>query len=350
MASNPPDSKLIRAAGAVAWRPAPDGGETQVLLVHRTKYDDWSLPKGKQEPGEPLPMTAAREVLEESGARLTLGRRLISVRYKVSGRPKRVHYWSARVAGTDAAAVPNTEVDQVAWLSLAQAWERATYGHDVSVLEDFAAAPADTVPLILIRHARAVSKSDWGLDDVTRPLDDRGRADAEALAVLLARFAPAARVISSPAARCMETVRPYAELTGGQVRAESSLEISRTGGGVCTAVMADVVVGGEPTVICAHRENLPSLLAAAGDMLGAALPPDGRDEPLPTAGFWVLHMADGALAGADRYDMSEALDSSTGWLAATRPRRRRRSRTAIHAASSTTAPVIAYSAYLVTPL
>ena len=350
MASKPPDSKLIRAAGAVAWRLGPDGGETQVLLVHRTKYDDWSLPKGKQEPGEPLPMTAAREVLEESGARLTLGRRLISVRYKVSGRPKRVHYWSARVAATDAAAVPNTEVDQVAWLPLAQAGERASYGHDVNVLEDFAARPADTVPLILVRHAKAVTKSAWKHDDASRPLDDSGRADAEALSALLARFAPAARVISSPALRCVDTVRPYAELTGSRVQAESSLEISRTGAGVCAAVIADVVVAGEPAVLCAHRENLPTLLAAAGDMLGAALPPSGRDDPLPTGGFWVLHMADGALAAADRYDMSGALDSSTVWLAATRARRRRRSRTAIHTASNATTPMIAYSAYLVMPL
>ena len=83
------DSKLISAAGAVAWRLGPDGGP-EVLLVHRKKYDDWSLPKGKQEPGEPLPLTAAREVFEEGGARLILGRRLAQVRYQVGGRPKGV--------------------------------------------------------------------------------------------------------------------------------------------------------------------------------------------------------------------------------------------------------------------
>jgi len=350
MASNPPDSKLIRAAGAVAWRPGPDDGEMQVLLVHRVKYDDWSLPKGKQEPGEPLPMTAAREVFEESGARLTLGRRLISVRYKVSGRPKRVHYWSARVAATDAAAVPNTEVDRVAWLPLAQAWQRASYGHDVSVLQDFAARPADTVPLILLRHAKAVLKSDWPDDDSTRPLDDDGRADAKALAALLARFAPYARVVSSPAVRCTETVRPYAELIGAHVQAEPSLEISAANGGACAALIADAVLAAEPAVLCAHRENLPSLLTAAGEMLGAALPPRGLDEPLPTSGFWVLHIAGGALAAADRYDMSEALVSSTGCPAATRPRRLRRTRTATQTASKRTPAMIAYRAYLVTPV
>ena len=98
MASSKPESKLIKAAGAVAWRPGPDG-RPEILLVHRRKYDDWSLPKGKVEPGEVLPVTAVREVLEEGGARLALGRRLNSVRYNVGGRPKRVHYWSASGSG-----------------------------------------------------------------------------------------------------------------------------------------------------------------------------------------------------------------------------------------------------------
>src|SRR5438309_139605 len=115
MPNNKPGSRLIKAAGAVAWRPDRDG-EPEILLVHRKKYDDWSLPKGKMEPGELLPVTAVREVLEEGGARLALGRRLASVRYNVSGRPKRVHYWVARVLSIDADTVPNAEVDEVTWL------------------------------------------------------------------------------------------------------------------------------------------------------------------------------------------------------------------------------------------
>src|SRR5215472_19203727 len=119
--NKPPESRLIRAAGAVAWRPGPDSEEPRVLLVHRKKYDDWSLPKGKTEPGELLPVTAVREVLEEGGARLALGRRLSSVRYQVSGRPKRVHYWAARVLSVDPRAVPNSEVDEVAWVPASSA-------------------------------------------------------------------------------------------------------------------------------------------------------------------------------------------------------------------------------------
>jgi 8-oxo-dGTP diphosphatase len=311
----PLDSKLIRAAGAVAWRPGRDDGEPEVLLVHRTRYDDWSLPKGKQVPGEPLPVTAVREVFEEGGAHLTLGRRLISVRYQVSGRPKRVHYWAARVTAIDDGAVPNAEVDRVDWLPVAGARQRATYARDLGVLDDFVRLPADTVPLILLRHASALPRAGWKRDDIERPLDDSGRADAEALAALLACFAPAAHVISSTAVRCLETVRPFAELTGAKVRAESALytQSSRTDGGdSAAALIAAAVAAGEPTVFCAHRENLPALQAAAAEALGAGSPadprlPDDWDEPLLTAGFLVLHMAVGALVAVDRYDLSDVL-------------------------------------------
>src|ERR1700722_11216871 len=123
MPSGKPGSRMIRAAGGVAWRPGP-GGEPEILLVHRKKYDDWSLPKGKTEAGETLPVTAVREVLEEGGARLALGRRLISVRYTVGGRPKRGHYWSASVASLDARAAPNDEGDEIEWGGADPASER----------------------------------------------------------------------------------------------------------------------------------------------------------------------------------------------------------------------------------
>lgn len=344
MPDNQPGSRLIKAAGAVAWRPGPDG-EPEVLLVHRRKYDDWSLPKGKAEPGEPLPVTAAREVLEESGTYLALGRRLASVRYNVGGRPKRVHYWAARALSVDPGAVPNSEVDEVAWLPAARAAEKASYPHDHRVLADFAGRPAQTVPLILLRHANAQPKDGWEQFDAARPLDDSGRSDAKALADLLACFSPRPRLISSTAVRCVETLRPLSQLTGEQVRAEQSLYVhnqsSRTsaadsGPGIA-ALVREVVASGEPTVICAHRENLPLLqqaaLAALAGHPGAGVPggavadlPREWDDILPKPGFWVLNIAPqspgpapgpradeaaglarpaGALISADRYDLSE---------------------------------------------
>jgi 8-oxo-(d)GTP phosphatase len=313
------ESRLIRAAGAVAWRPGADGEEPEVLLVHRKKYDDWSLPKGKTEPGEPLPVTAVREVFEEGGARLVLGRRLTSVRYQAGGRPKRVHYWAARVSALDAAAVPNSEVDQVAWLSAARAKERASYEHDVRVLDDFTSQRADTVPLILLRHAKAVPRSAWDGDDTERPLEGSGRDDAKTLAPLLAAFAPRARVISSAAVRCLDTIGPYAELTGAEVRVEHALTV-RSSGTVpadSAAVIAGAVRSEEPAVCCAHRENLPALKAAAIGALGApdtALPEDWGD-PLPTSGFWVLHMAPSSPVPGSSASLASPPSPAVSWPA-----------------------------------
>src|SRR6202035_5846230 len=270
-------------------------------------------------PDEPLPVTAVREVLEEGGARRALARRLVSVRYNVGGRPKRVHYWAARVLSVDARAVPNSEVDEVTWLPPGRAVDKVSYAHDHGVLADFAARPAQTVPLILLRHAKAVSKSGWKRADESRPLDDAGRSDAKALADLLACFAPRPRLISSTAVRCTETLGPLSEVTGEQVRAEPSLYLhnASTLAGAAdsaaglTALVREVIAAGEPTVICAHRENLPLLQEAALAVLtghsapasGAGAPEAGVpgdavaqlprewDDALPTSGFWVLNVA-----------------------------------------------------------
>jgi 8-oxo-(d)GTP phosphatase len=322
MPNNKPGSRLIKAAGAVAWRPGPDG-EPDILLVHRKKYDDWSLPKGKTEPGEPLPVTAVREVLEEGGARLALGRRLVSVRYNVSGRPKRVHYWAARVVSIDERAVPNVEVDEVAWVPAARAVERVSYVHDHGVLADFATRTAATVPLILLRHSKAVAKAGWKRPDAVRPLDDSGRSDAKALADVLACFAPRPRLISSSAVRCADTLRPLSELTGQKVQEERLLYVHDQSSRIApvdpgtdvAALIREVIASGEPTVICAHRENLPALqeaaLAALAGHAGAEIPaaeipgggsgsvaggaiaelPREWDDALPTSGFWVLNVA-----------------------------------------------------------
>jgi 8-oxo-dGTP diphosphatase len=90
----------ILAAGAAIWRPAAEApqeaqgaGEAEVLLAHRPKYDDWSLPKGKSEPDEHILLTAVREVWEETCVRPVLGPRLPTVEYISWGHPKRVSYW-----------------------------------------------------------------------------------------------------------------------------------------------------------------------------------------------------------------------------------------------------------------
>jgi 8-oxo-(d)GTP phosphatase len=308
-----PDSQPaaeIRAAGAVLWRPAGRGA--QVAVIHRPKYDDWSLAKGKLDAGEHVLQAAVREVAEETGIAVTLGLHLPPVRYLVEGQPKVVDYWAARVAAS-AVFVANHEVDRLDWVALSQAPGRLSYDHDVVLLAQFAAAPRPTVPVILIRHASAGSKSDWHKDDELRPLDGRGKQQARVLAVLLGCFG-AGRVLSSPAERCLGTVRPYAESIG--VRVESVPELGllptrpRKKGDAAEAALeqaaAWVAAGAarqdRPVVICAHRENMPVLLAAVCGQLGGR-PPDGP--PLRKGGFWVLHRAGGALAGTELYHPDE---------------------------------------------
>jgi 8-oxo-(d)GTP phosphatase len=331
---------LIRAAGCVVWRD-PD----EILLVHRPKYDDWSLPKGKQEPGEQLPLTAVREVAEEASVRPVLGPRLPSVRYLVRGEPKRVDYWSA-VTADDAGA--SNEVDAVRWLPLPAAVELLSYDHDRKVVAGL--VPRRTVPLIFVRHASAGSKASWPEDDMLRPLDAHGTADASSVAHLLACFATRARVLSSPAARCVDTVAPYAAAAGTTVETSEALYSKTTRGDSAAPLIRALAAAGRPAIVCVHRENLPALVAAACQELGAARP---ASVSMPKGAFLVLHCGTGGrdLAGAERYTLS-AGSLSIGWPGswALARRRRRRMRYARYATSSAAAAISTYSAYLFTVL
>ena len=292
------------AAGAALWRHAadPESGEAEVLLVHRAAYDDWSLPKGKSEPGEHILLTAVREVLEETCVRPVLGPRLPTVEYISWGRPKRVSYWAAFSAGLEAA--PSQEIDAISWLPLARARKQLADTHDHPVISAF--QPQPTVPLIVARHASAGRKKDWPGDDAARPLDEQGEADAGVLAGLLACFAPAARVISSPALRCTETVRPYAAQFGGTLEARACLVPfgrspdfpSRTEhAGALRHLVSGLAQQRRPAVLCLHRENPPEVLAQVCAALGApaAVP---ADPALPKGGFWVAHVSPGEAGGA----------------------------------------------------
>jgi 8-oxo-(d)GTP phosphatase len=314
----------IPAAGAVLWRPGEQGPE--VALVHRPRYDDWSLPKGKSLPGEHVLMTAVREVTEETGIEITLGRRLRTVRYLSDGRPKQVDYWAARPAAQAGAEldeasgpadpvpfVPNEEVDQLAWLPLTMAGDRLSYARDMEVLSEFASAPAATTAVILVRHASARNKKAWQNaghpDDLTRPLTPLGQAQAKLLSQILACFGPA-RVISSTAERCLATVEPYAKLTGGVVEptpafapppgSQEQAEVPAEATAAARDLMTGLVTTGEPVVTCAHRETLPALLRAACEVLSAPVP---AGPPLRKGAFRILHMAGGRLISAEQHSL-----------------------------------------------
>ncbi|HXP18454.1 MAG TPA: NUDIX hydrolase [Streptosporangiaceae bacterium] len=325
---------IVRAAGAVVWRPGPGG--TEIALVHRPRYDDWSFPKGKREPGEHVLRTAVREVAEETGLRVVLGRPLGPSVYQTGAGTKRVSYWAARCIES-AGFVPGEEVDQVAWLTATEVRDRLSYQRDFALAEEFASGPAGTVPFILLRHATAGERSAAGSADLARPLDAGGVAEAELLAALLSCYEPC-RVISSAAERCLATVRPYAAAAGVPVEVEPAFTVpagspapgalAAAGAGRAAAGCAvdgvgrllgwrpryagpaigraaqraaDLAAAGEPALVCGHRENLPVMLEAACRALGAR-PPAGP--PLAKGSFWVLQSAGGVLVSAEQQHLA----------------------------------------------
>ena len=126
----------VVAGGAVCWKVVD--GEVRVLVVHRTQHKDISLPKGKRDPGETVPQTAQREILEETGLHITLGAYLGRVDYLLpSKKRKEVHYWAAEVDPGEAERAPfesNNEIFALEWLALKKAQKKLTYEHDGDIL------------------------------------------------------------------------------------------------------------------------------------------------------------------------------------------------------------------------
>ncbi len=292
------NARPVRAAGGVVWRTRERGnGTPEVALVHRARYDDWSLPKGKLERGEHVVVAARREATEETGFDVVLGRPLPTQHYVTDGGPKEVRYWAARASG--GASAPYGDVDAVEWLSPAVASERLTWERDATVLEAFAAGPLATVPLVLMRHASAVDRAVWeGPDDASRPLDDQGRLESSRLPPLLRSFG-VTRVLASDTRRTIDTVRPFTESDGLPVelspvlsqegfaeRPDAALERARS-----------LLRTQRGTVVCTHRPVIPWLLATLFESSGHP-PPQVLLRP---AEFWVLHVADGRIAACERH-------------------------------------------------
>jgi 8-oxo-(d)GTP phosphatase len=249
----------VRAAGAVVTR---KGGE--VLLVHRPKYDDWSFPKGKLDPGEHTVTAAVREVAEETGLDVRLGPALGPQRYRMSnGRWKSVDYWTARVVGSDDVSGyrPNAEIDDVEWVPWKDAVHRLTYPYDRETLAEARPLRRRTRALVVLRHGKARSRGAWKKDDRLRPLVQLGEAQAQRIVPLLAAF-DVTVAHSSSSTRCVQTVAPYAEVTGWPVKLYDELsEEGATAEGVVDLVDA-LLEGGESAVLCTHRPVLPTVLDA----------------------------------------------------------------------------------------
>ena len=288
------NTEPILAAGAVLWRPQEGTGTPEIAVVHRPRYDDWSLPKGKLDPGETAPVAAAREIAEETGFRAHLGRRLPSVSYSVDGIPKKVRYWVARCVGGE--FTPNEEVDELKWLPVEQAMAQLEYSLDRKVLRRFTALPADTTTVLIVRHGTAGSKSRYTGDDRKRPLDKHGRAQAEALVSQLLAFG-AGDLFAADRVRCHQTLDPLAEELGVPIRTESALtaEAYADNRKKARQRVLEIAATAAHPVICTQGEVIPDLIAWWCERDGVR-PDKSRNRKGST---WVLTLVGGRLACAD---------------------------------------------------
>lgn len=288
----------IVAAGAVVTRAG-----RQVLLVHRPKYDDWSFPKGKLDPGEHGTAAAVREVAEETGLHVRLGAPLSPQCYEVVAGDKIVHYWVARVVGPDDVSGyrPNDEIDEVRWVPFEEARELLTYERDRETLVEGSALRKPTRALVVLRHAKARSRGSWRQDDRLRPLIPLGSLQAQRLVPLLAAY-DVTVVATSSATRCVETVQPYADLAGRPIAAYDVLSEEAATDASVAEVVEKLMAGAEGAVLCTHRPVLPTVLAAVGvteDDLAAAGGPG-----LAPAEALVVHHRKGRVVAVERQGVS----------------------------------------------
>ena len=322
----PPHMRIVRSAGALVWRLRPEANpisgtmipakrqDIQVLIVHRPRYDDWSWPKGKREPGEAIPATAVREVEEETGVPIRLGAPLTVQRYRLGARvTKEVHYWvgfpdvsKETLRARPLAPLASTkEIDKCQWVGPRKAMRMLTRRGDRRLLEELLTRLAErtlyTRTLAVVRHAKAIKRSHWENGEMTRPLSRRGSSQVLRLIPALSALG-INQIITSPWRRCVATVAPYATLSGAPVKTEASFTEDAYRGdfsqmravvrGLLTESQLDAPAA--PLAICVHRPTIPGIIGELAPLtpnkLGRLLPQN--DPYLKTAGMLLVHIAD----------------------------------------------------------
>ncbi len=276
--------KEVLASGGVVWRSAADGIE--ILLIHRDRYRDWTLPKGKVDKGETDLEAGLREVREETGMICRPGVPVGTMRYGLStGQVKRVHYWSMKAI--EGRFTPNAEVDEILWAKPAVAERILTYERDrvlvASLQENWWTL---TGRLYLVRHARAGRRKDWKGDDEQRPLSNAGKAQAVEIGSFLVD-AQVERLLSSRYVRCRQTLEPAAESLGLEIEEHPALA---EGGALAKLEKLLRRVESTPTALCSHGDMVPAILERLqekGTVLEGAL-------QYEKGSIWSIDVVDGA--------------------------------------------------------
>jgi 8-oxo-(d)GTP phosphatase len=292
-----PSTRIVPAAGAVLWRGSDDAAGaavTEIAVIHRPRYDDWSLPKGKVEVDETDPVAAVREVHEETGYTAQLGRRLGSISYDIPQGTKRVWYWAARATGGDFA--PSDEVDKLIWLPVDAAMDQLQYQDDRKVLRRFAKKPSDTNTVLIVRHGAAGRRSRFKGDDRKRPLDKKGRAQAEALVGQLLAFG-ATTLYAADRLRCHQTLEPLAQELGVNIHNEPALteEAYNSDHKAGRNRVLELATRAGTPVICTQGKVIPDLISWWCARSQVRPQTTGNRK----GSTWVLSMAGGGLIAAD---------------------------------------------------
>lgn len=282
------------AAGCLVWR-RNQNDEIEILLVHRPKYDDWSIPKGKAEEREPLVVAAYRETIEETGIRVRISRKLGTVEYSTLDGRKVVTYWSGKFI--ESVGSPDArEVDEIRWFKSNEVLKFLSRETDREIVEKFLKSELDSKVLILLRHAKALPRSEWNGEDCDRPLSDTGQLQSEAL---ISQFLPfeIVEIHSSNAVRCYETINPLARYLKLNYFFTDSLseEIFSKKRGRVFKYIDRLLENTSATLICSHNPILPDYLQEKLMRQGFSL----TNVHLNPGDAWIVHHISNEIIGVD---------------------------------------------------
>jgi 8-oxo-dGTP pyrophosphatase MutT (NUDIX family)/phosphohistidine phosphatase SixA len=284
----------IVAAGAVVWRRSQDD-EIELALIHRSRHQDWSFPKGKLENNESLISCAYREVQEETGCNVRFGPCLGEISYQVDQQEKKVTYWSAKLLSVDGTPSPD-EVDEVRWVKVHEAKLLITRETDLEVLRRFGELDLDTKPLILLRHAKAIERTEWAGEDTDRPLSSVGERQSKRLLSVFQPFG-VEEIHSSSAVRCYETITPIARSLNIDFFFTDSLseDVHHKDKNRPVKYIERLLVNNYPILICSHNPVLPNVVSGFVEKFGVEI----NQTRLEPGDSWIVHHIDREVVAID---------------------------------------------------
>jgi 8-oxo-dGTP pyrophosphatase MutT (NUDIX family)/phosphohistidine phosphatase SixA len=290
--------RRVAAAGGLLWRNG-ERGLVEVVAVWRPRVGNWSLPKGKLDPGEHPLAAACREVEEETGIPVIPQLWLCRASYVLPNPEgdvlKWVDYWSMRTEKPDAVFTADDEIGERRWLTLAEAREALTRPRDQEVLKAFASLPAVTSTVLLVAPAEV--EQDWDGPVVTRPLSLRGQDQAVRLAALASLYQPD-RAFTATGRASVQTVEPIAQAVRCTLSGDSvfDTEAHERNPERSSARIRELAGGGGAVIVCAEPEVVCDTVAILADEDGIEAP----DVSTRPGEAWVLSLSGQKLVGIER--------------------------------------------------